>query len=187
MPPKAFNAEKAMKSKTININPKISSKINAVRELQIEIEKIKEEKKILKEKIEKYEKDSELIIFEFREKIDEKTTKMNLHKKNSEFLKKETEIKKLELISQNEKEKEKIKKENEEIIEKINESEKSLKTILEFEKNKIIYMEKIQNLEADIERIQKNTKDDIENIENRETISITELLKRNHDNIIEAE
>ena len=52
-----------MKSKTININPKISWKINLIRELQIEIEKIKEEKKILKEKIEKYEKDSQLIIF----------------------------------------------------------------------------------------------------------------------------
>ena len=162
MAPKKFNPEKLMKQKPVSFGSNISGKMSTIKELQSEIEKIKNQNSEIQKQIEKYEAESLETIKKYREIIDAKTTDMNDRKNKAEKLRAETEQKKRELLDENERAKENVRIENDKICDEIKTIEQALQVIHDFEQNKQKILDSIQHFEDQIETTKKTTEDEIE-------------------------
>lgn len=162
MPPKKFNPEKLMKQKPVALGNIVGLKMNAIKEVESDIKRMKEENIKIQQQIDKYEAESIEVIKEYREQIDAKTTTMNELKNKAQKLREETKAKIQELYKENEKAKQNVSKENDNILEQIAETEKKMQVILEFEQNKQKILDRIQSYDDQIEQSKKTTADEIE-------------------------
>ena len=162
MPPKKFNPEKLMKSKPVTLGLSIGQKMNAIKVLQNEIAQIQKQNEGLQKQIDESEAHSIEVIKHYREEIDAKTTEMNNLKNKALKCREETKAKIQDMYHQNEIAKENVKKENEVILQKIEETEKQLNIIYEFEQNKQKILADIEDFELKIDQKKKSTEDQIE-------------------------
>ena len=162
MPPKKFNPEKLMKSKPVSLGLNIGQKMSAIKRLQNEIKEMQKQNESLQKQIDEFEEASITTIKHYREQIDSKTTQMNELKNKALKLKEETNAKIQEMYDANEKAKDDVSKENEEVLKKIEATEKQMGIILEFEQNKQSIQAEIEDYELKIDQKKKSTEDQIE-------------------------
>lgn len=185
MPPKGKD-QSSIKSVPAVQSKGVSSRLSIIQDLKKEILRIEKENEEYQKQIDEKEKESLIVIQDYRSRIDDETTKINKFKQNIKNLYDERDKLIQKFISDNEIAKQKARDEDKRIQDDIQKIQASLDIIHTFEENQEKITTAISDLEKSIDSEKRQHEDSIEQIKKKTALNLQRNEKDNQDKLQKA-